>query len=97
MKGGQRKEVFVPKSTLKIERENAWALIKGFQENNKTYYTSIFTALKFATALKSGFNKESCCIPKVLSYRNSEEPNYPAQLERFPSKAIDYSRSYINT
>jgi hypothetical protein len=94
LKDGNSLKVIVPISTLKVERENAWAMTVGYSKSNKLNYSTIFTALKDGWALKNSFTAKSRYIPKVLSYRNSKEPNYYVSVMGLSMGVSDYDQPF---
>jgi len=56
-------EPIINSHTLKVEKENAYAMISGFEKNGKQYHISIYTADKEAQSLKNNFRKR----PKLLT------------------------------
>ena len=79
LKDGQVKVVNLSDRTLKVEKENAWAIAQGCHKPGGTYHVSIFTAGETAQSLKHDFDKESRYIPKIISYIKEKDPNYPSQ------------------
>lgn len=52
-----------------MDRENAWAMIQGYEKDNKRCYSSIFTVSEMSWSLKDGFSYAiSRHIPKLISY-----------------------------
>ena len=94
--GGQNKIVNISRSVPKVERENAWAMTQGYlrRKDNNKYYVSIFTAGENGVILKNGFNKRNGFIPSVLSYKTSQEPEYPVSQDGLDMGVSDYERQF---
>jgi len=93
-KNGPDRRVPVPSGTFKIERENAWAMIVGYDSGGKKYYQSIYVASERANVLKAGFNKKGSYTPKVISYRTTPEPMYPVSDTGLRMGVSDYTRPF---
>lgn len=93
-RGGQVREVSLPRQTLKIERENALAMSKGYHENSDLLYVSVYASGEDAVALRNDFDNRKGYVPKVLSYRTSQEPNYPISSVGRSMGVSDYSRPF---
>ena len=66
--------VLINSHTLKVEKENAHAMVDGFWKENKLYYVTIFTAHRRATSLRNDFRR----TPKLLTTKNyPPRPEYP--------------------
>lgn len=64
--------------SLKVERENALAMIQGFEKGGRTYHVAIFTAHQDAWSLKKNFRH----VPKLITPKRS-----PPRAE-FPLSAL---------
>jgi hypothetical protein len=96
LKGGQKRIVNLPTKTLKVERENAWAMTRGYRRrsDNKWYYVSIFTAGERAVSLQDDFDKRSGYVPKILSYRKHPEPRFPVSQDGADMGHSNYKQSF---
>jgi len=66
--------MWLNEQTLKVERENAKAMIEGFDKGADHYHVSIFTAHKQAKSIQMNFKE----VPKLLSTKRSPpRPEYP--------------------
>ena len=66
--------VLINSHTLKVEKENALAMVEGFWKDNQLYYVTIFTAHRRATSLRNDFRQ----TPKLLTTKNyPPRPEYP--------------------
>lgn len=95
LKGGQDKLVQIPRATPKVERENAWAITNGYRKSAGLYYVSIFTALEDAVILKNGFTERDRFIPQLLSYRTSQEEQYPVSKWGLLMGVSDYTHPFL--
>jgi len=59
--------MWINEKTLKVERENAKAMIEGFDKGADHYYVSIFTAHKQAKSVQMNFKE----VSKLLSTKRS--------------------------
>ena len=97
IKGGQDKVVQIPREVPKIERENAWAMTNGFYKDGNLYYVSIFTAGENGVILKNGFADRGRFIPKVLSFKVSQEKQYPVSNLGVRMGVSDYAQQFSLT
>jgi hypothetical protein len=68
-------EVDINEITLKVERQNAKAMVEGFMKDSERHYISIFAASKKSISLKKDFQT----FPKLLENNNARDPKkiYP--------------------
>ncbi|MHA1812207.1 MAG: hypothetical protein ACTSYX_02110 [Candidatus Thorarchaeota archaeon] len=92
--GGWTTVVDVPRSTFKVERENAWAMTQGYLATGGRYYLCMYAASESANVLKSGFQTRGAYVPKVLSYRTTAEPNYPVSFTGRQMGVSDYDQPF---
>jgi hypothetical protein len=88
-------EIKVNKSTLKVERQNAKAMIEGFYKNSNLYYSTIFTAHKRSISLKYDFKT----YPKLIENFINSMPRkqYPlSQIGKdLKSERYEIRKKYI--
>jgi hypothetical protein len=95
LKGGQNKVIQIPQSAPKVERENAWAMTNGYHKSVDLYHVSIFTAGENAVILKNGFADRGRFIPKVLSYKVTQENQYPVSECGLQMGVSDYDKPFL--
>lgn len=68
-------EVDINEITLKVERQNAKAMVEGFMKDSERYYVSIYAASKKSISLKKDFQR----FPKLVENNNARDPKkiYP--------------------
>jgi len=79
---------------LKVEKQNAKALVEGFSKNSLLYYSSIFTAHKNAKSLHKNFRR----IPKLLTvFKGQPKKEYPLSEIGKDLHAKDYElrKNYV--
>ena len=57
---------------LKVERQNAWAMIEGFRKKDEHFFVSIFTAHLRAKSIQRDFKQ----YPKLITLINKPKPYY---------------------
>jgi hypothetical protein len=88
------RKVIVNSLSLKVERENAKAMIEGYYKDNVKYYVSMFVALKEAWSLKGNFREN----PKLITTQRTErDPKYPLSIwgENMNAQYYDIPATYL--
>ncbi len=88
-------DININSHALKVEKQNAKAMIDGFRKNNNRYYVTIFCAHKKAKSIENDFKKR----PKILTATRRSRPNkeYPLSPigENLNANNYDIPAKYI--
>jgi hypothetical protein len=66
-------DIYCNEMTLKVERQNAWAMIEGFRKKDEHFFVSIFTAHLRAKSIQRDFKQ----YPKLITLIKKPKPYYP--------------------
>lgn len=93
-KGGQKKVVGIPRNAPKIERENAWAMTRGYLKPEGRFYVSIFTSGENGKIREEGFDKVGKYTPRVLSFNSTKDKDFPVSQTGFEMGVSDYTKQF---